>query len=407
MPPPAAIRKPRPAGWRARVGAALLLAAGCAGCTTGRTGLPDSNRRALARTPAIPENIARTDQALVAAFFAANGARLTPLQVAEILPAAAPPGRLDRAAVRRVATQKNRVLTVVHADEDYLWEALGRNQVLLVLLPASLHYRPATTPCIPVAWDRDADRLEVLDGSGRVQALSAFAFFARRVPLNHAALSLADPQALERSGTTREDKLQLADFWFDKGSYRRAGSIYAEVENSASDQDLQVEAIVGRGNTLVRKGRYKEAIQVFQAALALDPDNPRVLNNLAYAMLQGQGELLVALRHATRAARLDPDNPVILETIGSINLKLGDPDEAAKNLEMAWARASKHPPEVQVAILDQLVRAWNSANRKDLAWQVAEHRWRTFPQFAIPKDILFLFPDLKKAPPPPESDQFP
>ena len=173
------------------------------------------------------------------------------------------------------------------------------------------------------------------------------------------------------------------------------------MENSASDQDLQVEAIVGRGNTLVRKGRYKEAIQVFQAALALDPENPRVLNNLAYAMLQGQGELLVALRHAQRAARLDPDNPVILETIGSINLKLGDPAEAAKQLEMAWARAANHPPEVQVAIMDQLVRAWNSANRKDLAWQVAEHRWRTFPQFAIPKDILFLFPDLKKTPPDP------
>ena len=48
--------------------------------------------------------------------------------------------------------------------------------------------------------------------------------------------------------------------------------------------------------------------------------------------------------------------------------------------------------------MDQLIRAWYAAHRIDLAWQVAQQRQRAFPQFAIPKDILFHFPDLAKPP---------
>ncbi len=117
-------------------------------------------------------------------------------------------------------------------------------------------------------------------------------------------------------------------------------------------------------------------------------------------MLHGDGTLMVALRHANKAAQLDPDNPLVLETLGSINLRVGDALAAAKTLEQAWARSTKHSPEIQIAIMDQLVRAWNAADRKDLAWQVAEHRQRTFPQYKIPPDILILFPSLRTRPSP-------
>ena len=135
---------------------------------------------------------------------------------------------------------------------------------------------------------------------------------------------------------------------------------------------------------------------MFRAALALEPDNPRILNNLAYCMLNGGGELLTALRHAAKADRLDPENPLVLETIGSINLKLGDAETAARFLERAWARALKRAPEVQIAIMDQLVRAWIGAQRRDLAWQVAEYRKRSFPDYRFPKDILRAFPALRQ-----------
>ena len=191
----------------------------------------------------------------------------------------------------------------------------------------------------------------------------------------------------------------MADFWFDKGFYRHAEAVYAELQKNAP-LGTNVAALVGQGNVLFRQGRFAQAIPLFRAALLVEPDNPQILNNLAYAILNGNGELMTALRHATKAVQLEPENPLYLETLGSINLRLGDAVTAAKCFEHAWAGATKLPPEIQVPIMDQLVRAWLAADRADLAWQVAQTRQRNFPQFRFPKDLLGFFPALRT---PPES----
>lgn len=369
----------------------LALAAGCA--TPGR---PGAERLALKHLPEVPADQPRADRAIVAAFFAANGARLDAQQLDKILPPAARPGQMDRHALRAAARDNHRVLTVVKADEQELGTWLGRNLPLLVLLPPDVRYGPNVAAYVPVAWDQANGTVDLLDGNGEIRVLPEDEFFARREPLKHAALCLLKPGALSRLQPTREQKLVLADFWFDQGFYRRADAAYAAIQKDAGASSADVEALVGQGNVLVRKKRYKEAIPVFRAALAREPDNPKILNNLAYCMLHGGGELLTALRHAAKADRLDPDNPIVLETLGSINLKLGDAPAAARFLEQAWARALKRSPEIQIAIMDQLVRAWIAADRQDLAWQVAEHRKRAFPEYRFPKDLLRAFPALRQ-----------
>lgn len=375
----------------------VLLAAGCSSLSP----RPASDSRRLRPIPSISPGFPLPERALFAAFYAANGVSLTPSEAEEILPTAFPFGRPDRNAMRRIARQHNRVMMAVKADESFLWEALGKNIPLLILLPTGTTYRATASPRIPVAWDRARGTLDLLDGSGDIQTLPDTDFFARRDPLKHAALILLHPGGVRQLNPTREQQLLLADFWYEKGFYQRAAASY-EAAGRSSPPGTDVDALLGRGNVLVRQGRYKQAISVFQSALDLEPDNPKILNNLAYAMLRGEGTLLPALRHAEKAAQLDPDNPVVLETLGSIHLKLGDPLLAAKHLERAWARALKRSPEVQVAIMDQLIRAWYAAERVDLAWQVAEQRKRAFPSFAIPKDILFHFPDLAKPLPAPD-----
>lgn len=390
------MRRPRPSFLRRQGGwlGLLPLLALAAGCAT--PGGPGAGRLALKAVPAVPADPLRADRAIVAAFFAANGARLDARQLEQILPPAARPGQMDRHALRAAARAHHRVLTVVKADEQELGTWLARNLPLLVLLPPDVRYGPNVAAYVPVAWNQANDTVELLDGNGEIRVLSATEFFARREPLKHAALCLLKPGALSRLQPTRDQKLVLADFWFDQGFYRRADAAYVALQEDAGAGTADVEALVGQGNVLVRKKRYKEAMPVFRAALALDPDNPKILNNLAYCMLHGGGELLTALRHATKADRLDPENPIVLETLGSINLRLGDAPAAARYLEQAWARALKRSPEIQIAIMDQLVRAWIGAQRRDLAWQVAEFRKRAFPEYRFPKDLLRAFPALRQ-----------
>lgn len=366
-----------------------MLAAGCATLPCG------TERRSLRPVPTVTADHLRADRAILATFFTANGLRLSAQDAEAIIVPSARSGYMDRNAFRRIAQTQHRVLMAVKADETYLWEELGRNRPLLILLPPSTTFSATATLLIPIAWDRTAGRIDLLDGNGEIQSLSDQEFFARRAPLKHAALCLLRPGEVRTIGPTREQKLLLADFWFHRGFYRRAQAAYAALEESAPT-GTDLDALLGRGNILVRKKRFREAIPVYRAALVLEPDNPAILNNLAYAMLHGGGGLLPALRHATKAQQLDPHNPLILETLGSINLRLGDGPTAARYLEMAWARALTRSPEIQMAIMDQLVRAWLAADRRDLAWQVAEHRHRSFPTYRLPRDILTAFPALRQ-----------
>ena len=381
----------------------LLAVMGLWGLLSGCATLPADpaeTRRSLPAIPEVPDGQVRADRALVAAFFGAAGIELEPRQLEQILPADAPQGAIDRNALQRIAAKHGRRLVVVKADEEFLWQELGIRLPLLVLLPPGTAYSPAATPLIPVAWDRAEGVIELLDGNGEIQTLPDVEFFARRDPLKHAALCLVRTGRLPHFEPVRDQKLLLADFWFDAACYRRNNVVHQALQSADSFGKNDVDSLLERGNRLIRQGRYAEAVPVFRDALALAPDDPRVLNNLAYAMLHGDGELLVALRHSAKAAQLDPDNPLILETLGSINLRVGDSLAAVHYLKQAWARSLRRTPEVQIAIMDQLARAWLAADREDLAWEVASYRHRTYPEYRFSKDLLIAFPALRRAPVP-------
>ena len=125
---------------------AILAGAGCATLSSPRDA---PARRALRTVPSIPPGHLRADRALVAAFFSASGIPLPPAQLEQILPPAAPRGRIDRNAIRRIAARHGRLLMVVKADEEFLWEELAHNLPLLILLPPHLPYPPSPPPPPP------------------------------------------------------------------------------------------------------------------------------------------------------------------------------------------------------------------------------------------------------------------
>ncbi len=316
---------------------------------------------------------------------------------------------MDRPALQRIArTHKTRLLTL-KADRRYLWQELGDNRALLVLLPADLTYHPEANAFIPLAWDRAAQRIELLDGQGQIQRIEETDFFARRLPLRHAALALLRTDGLRRREPSRDQQLLLDDFWYSSRNYRHRMPRRVPVLQTLPP-DADAPTLIQAGNRLLRQEDYSEAISVFRAALNLEPDSPEILNSLAFSMLYGGGELLPALALGKRALEMDPSNPLILETVGGINLRLGYGLRAVRYFQLAWAYARHHSPEVQIAIMDQLTLAWIAAQRLDRALPVAEFRRRTYPRVSIPREILLYFPSLLLPPdgvPPEDPDAVP
>ena len=196
----------------------------------------------------------------------------------------------------------------------------------------------------------------------------------------------------------RDRRRLLADFRFAQGDYRRAAALYERLlaDAGAAPPEETVHALCGLADSCVRRGDPARAIPHYRRARQLDPDNPRLHNNLAYALLLDGRDLAEALSHAGTACRLEPDNPLFLETAGALRLASGDCAAAAATLERAWSRARNHPPAVQAAICDQLARAWLCADRPDLARQVAAHRTAAWPEVPLPADLADAFPDLAR-----------
>ena len=355
----------------------------------------------------------RPDHAILDAFFAAYGVTLATADLTDLTPAAHPPGRISAPVLRRTAKAHGLLPAPVRADPDTLWDALGRGEILLLALPAHAPHAPPAL-AIPVAWDRTGDAItllvptpppddpDALDAPSPPSApfsllsLPSAVFFRRRAPLRHASIRLSTPRDFARDAPTdAASRLLLADYWADAGKFGKANAIYSSLTNSPSPA-LAAQGLLGQANLLASQQKFAEAVPLYEQALALDPDNPRLHNNLAYALLRAGGPLLTALRHARFARDADPTNPIYLETLGALHLALGDPAQAAKTLEYAWSCSLRHSESVQVAIQDQLARAWLAADNELLAWQVASYRVRYHPTFRIPKDLLRAFPALRK-----------
>jgi uncharacterized protein (TIGR03790 family) len=80
---------------------------------------------------------------------------------------------------------------------------------------------------------------------------------------------------------------------------------------------------------------YDKAIERYRRLLQLSPDNPVILNNLAYALAVRKGSVLEALPMAEKAYKLGKGNISIADTLGWIHHLAGQDDKAAKFLEEA------------------------------------------------------------------------
>ena len=111
------------------------------------------------------------------------------------------------------------------------------------------------------------------------------------------------------------------------------------------------------GDSDIQAKRYASAAKRYQSVLAKQPDNARVLNNLAW--VGNELKRPEALEQAERAHDLAPDNPAIMDTLGWILTQRG---EAERGLELL-ARATELAPDAPGIRLN-LAKALTRAGRK-------------------------------------------
>lgn len=78
--------------------------------------------------------------------------------------------------------------------------------------------------------------------------------------------------------------------------------------------------------------RKEEAVRRYQAVLEHEPNNPGILNNLAFLLCDGLNQPQQALPYAQRAAELAPVDPSVLDTLGWVQFNAGQESQGIQTL---------------------------------------------------------------------------
>ncbi len=193
-----------------------------------------------------------------------------------------------------------------------LLEDLGQHKL------AILEYRdvPADDPAFHVA---ELGRADALRRSGKEdQAIEVLETLAR----THGDLAVVH--------STLGDVL--------RGQEDYAGAIAAydrALERVADNAPVRWVLYYSRGIAHERSDNDIAMEEDFRAALAIEPDQPQVLNYLGYSMVEQKRNLEEALDMIERAVAASPDSGYIVDSLGWVFYRLGRYDEAVVQMERA------------------------------------------------------------------------
>jgi putative PEP-CTERM system TPR-repeat lipoprotein len=110
----------------------------------------------------------------------------------------------------------------------------------------------------------------------------------------------------------------------------------------------------------LRDKQYKEAATLYEAILAVQPQNVAALNNLAWLAMEAKDP--AAVGHAEKAYALAPENAAVLDTYGWLLLQKG---EVKRSVELLTKAVSRDPKNADMRL--HLARALVEAKDKPAA----------------------------------------
>jgi putative PEP-CTERM system TPR-repeat lipoprotein len=127
------------------------------------------------------------------------------------------------------------------------------------------------------------------------------------------------------------------------------------------EHPTDVTLVIFLGQQSLARKDYRGAITNYQAAVKVDPDNPVVLNNLAWALAETGDPK--AREYASAAYRQAPFNPNVIDTLGWAEVQSGD---AKKGVELLRAASNLAPSNVniQLHLAKGLIKTGDKAGAK-------------------------------------------
>jgi tetratricopeptide (TPR) repeat protein len=115
--------------------------------------------------------------------------------------------------------------------------------------------------------------------------------------------------------------------------YQEAYALYAEaLESNPQDEDLlYAQALVAE-----QLDRVDVAEQYMRQILEQDPDNVRTLNALGYTLADRTERYAEARQLIEKAYAQKPDDPAIIDSMGWVQYRLGNLEEARRYLQQAY-----------------------------------------------------------------------
>jgi tetratricopeptide (TPR) repeat protein len=209
---------------------------------------------------------------------------------------------------------------------------------------------PSASPIRLIANIRLAQNFEAM--GNRTEAIRELTSIAKTNPTDlDALLALA--------------LLQRIDKQYDSAAATYSQAIDIDKGARAADWQLYYQ----RGISYERGNHWDQAQPDFLKALALNPDQPQVLNYLGYTWVDKGQNLTEALAMIQKAVNATPGDGFIVDSLGWAFFKLGRLDQAVKTLEQAVQLKPNDP-----AINDHLGDAYWRVGRKleaHFQWNVA------------------------------------
>lgn len=109
----------------------------------------------------------------------------------------------------------------------------------------------------------------------------------------------------------------------------------AEADLGGKISSTHWNLLYARGMSYERSGNFKRAESDLTTAMEFKPEHPYLLNYLGYSWADQGKKLDQALALITKAANLMPEDGYIIDSLGWVYYKMGQYDEAAKELEKA------------------------------------------------------------------------